>query len=208
MWFSWHELSSLKLFLFQQKDFHEDFPFTSFGSLRMVVNSSSGVVGQNMLHDEFGVVLSDTSPGLTPFGYAGGLYSSESGMVRFGARDYDPETGRWLSKDPIRFTAGDPNLYGYVLQDPINKIDPSGLADWWQVGRGFAGVIGGSAIAGGGVVAGAVVTGGSCALAAPAGIALGAGSVVAGGQLIYNGLADIIGGFNAEPPPVPYSYPQ
>ncbi|QDK40570.1 hypothetical protein DOM21_03700 [Bacteriovorax stolpii] len=41
---------------------------------------------------------------------------------------YDPEIGRWLSKDPIRFNGGDTNLYGYVLQDPINLIDPAGLA--------------------------------------------------------------------------------
>ncbi|MBY0416401.1 MAG: RHS repeat-associated core domain-containing protein [Bdellovibrionales bacterium] len=45
---------------------------------------------------------------------------------RFGARDYDPEIGRWLSKDPIGFEGGDTNLYGYVLQDPINSIDPQG----------------------------------------------------------------------------------
>lgn len=41
-------------------------------------------------------------------------------------RDYDPSIGRWLSKDPILFGGGDTNLYGYVLQDPINWIDPSG----------------------------------------------------------------------------------
>ena len=42
-------------------------------------------------------------------------------------RHYDPEVGRWLSKDPIRFNGGDTNLYGYVMQDPINLVDPSGL---------------------------------------------------------------------------------
>jgi RHS repeat-associated protein len=42
------------------------------------------------------------------------------------ARHYDPETGRWTSKDPI--------LFGYVMGDPINEIDPSGLA-----GEGFGG---------------------------------------------------------------------
>jgi uncharacterized protein RhaS with RHS repeats len=47
--------------------------------------------------------------------------------VRFGARDYDPEIGRWLSKDPILFAGGDTNLYGYVLNDPVNSIDPEGL---------------------------------------------------------------------------------
>ncbi|MBX3032733.1 MAG: RHS repeat-associated core domain-containing protein [Bdellovibrionaceae bacterium] len=43
------------------------------------------------------------------------------------ARDYDAETGRWTSKDPILFEGGDANLYGYVLNDPVNLIDPNGL---------------------------------------------------------------------------------
>ena len=34
--------------------------------------------------------------------------------------------GRWLTKDPILFNGGDTNLYGYVLNDPINFIDPKG----------------------------------------------------------------------------------
>lgn len=44
----------------------------------------------------------------------------------FGESYYDASIGRWLSKDPILFAGGDTNLYGYVLQDPINLIDPSG----------------------------------------------------------------------------------
>lgn len=48
-------------------------------------------------------------------------------LIETSARDYDPETGRWTSKDPILFKGGDTNLYGYVLADPINKIDPNGL---------------------------------------------------------------------------------
>jgi RHS repeat-associated protein len=58
---------------------------------------------------------------------AGGLYDKDTALVRFGARDYDAEMGRWTAKDPIRFAAGDTNLYGYVLQDPVNAIDPLGL---------------------------------------------------------------------------------
>jgi len=46
---------------------------------------------------------------------------------RFGARDMDPETGRWTAKDPIGFAGGDSNLYGYVLGDPVNWVDPTGL---------------------------------------------------------------------------------
>lgn len=43
--------------------------------------------------------------------------------------DYDPEAGRWTAKDPIRFVGGDVNLYGYVINEPVNLIDSSGLAD-------------------------------------------------------------------------------
>jgi uncharacterized protein RhaS with RHS repeats len=52
--------------------------------------------------------------------------------VRFGARDYDPETGRWTAKDPIGFAGGDTNLYGYVANDPVNWVDPLGLQAWWD----------------------------------------------------------------------------
>lgn len=96
------------------------------GSVVAVVHTSTGVVAQEIKYDEFGRVLSDTSPGFQPFGFAGGLYDSDTKLVRFGARDYDGETGRWLSKDPILFNGGDTNLYGYVLMDPVNFVDPYG----------------------------------------------------------------------------------
>lgn len=44
-----------------------------------------------------------------------------------GARDYDPNLGRWLTKDPILFGGRQTNLYVYVSNDPISFIDPSGL---------------------------------------------------------------------------------
>ena len=46
--------------------------------------------------------------------------------MRFGARDYDAETGRWTAKDPIGFEGGDGNLYSYVGNNSINLIDPKG----------------------------------------------------------------------------------
>lgn len=51
--------------------------------------------------------------------------------------DYDPEIGRWTSKDPILFNGEDTNLYGYVLNDPVNFIDPAGMnMDSFDTGGG------------------------------------------------------------------------
>jgi RHS repeat-associated protein len=95
------------------------------GSVRLVVDATTGAIAQRIDYDEFGNITQDTNPGLQPFGFAGGLYDVDTGLVRFGARDYDPEVGRWTAKDPIRFDGGS-NLYGYVMNDPVNLIDPSG----------------------------------------------------------------------------------
>lgn len=99
------------------------------GSVRMVVRVSDGQVVQRLDYDAFGRVLTDTNPGFQPFGFAGGLYDPATGLVRFGARDYDPQTGRWTAKDPIRWAGGQANLYEYVGSDPVNFIDPSGLIE-------------------------------------------------------------------------------
>ncbi len=44
-------------------------------------------------------------------------------------RYYDPDIGRFLTPDPIGF-AGGLNLYAYCGNDPVNRVDPLGLADW------------------------------------------------------------------------------
>jgi RHS repeat-associated protein len=98
------------------------------GSVRLVVNTTTGTIAQRMDYDERGRVSNDTNPGFQPFGFAGGLYDYRTGLVQFGARHYDGQLGRWLSKDPILFNGGDTNLYSYVANDPVNWSDPSGLA--------------------------------------------------------------------------------
>ncbi|MGE4293790.1 MAG: RHS repeat-associated core domain-containing protein [Desulfovibrio sp.] len=63
----------------------------------------------------------------TPLGFAGGLHDWDTGLVRFGWRDYDPDTGRFTAQDPIGAAGGDPDWYGYCLDDPVNGRDPEGL---------------------------------------------------------------------------------
>ena len=96
------------------------------GSVRLVVNAETGAVAQQIDYDAWGNVMFDSTPGFQPFAFAGGLYDGQTKLVRFGARDYAPELGRWTAKDPIRFEGDSWNLYVYVSNDPINAWDPAG----------------------------------------------------------------------------------
>jgi RHS repeat-associated protein len=101
--------------------------YDQVGSLRLVTDASGGLVKRTD-YDSFGNIINDTNPGMNiPFGFAGGLHDQQIGLVRFGARDYDPAIGRWTAKDPIDFGSGEANLYGYVEGNPIGKVDASGL---------------------------------------------------------------------------------
>jgi RHS repeat-associated protein len=104
------------------------------GSPRLVVDAATGAIAQRLDYDAFGNVLQDTNPGFQPFGFGGGLYDKDTKLVRFGARDYDPATGRWTTKDPLRFRGGGANLYGYVLGDPVNQVDVAGVGpvEWFR----------------------------------------------------------------------------
>jgi len=102
------------------------------GSPRLVVNATTGAVAQRIDYDAWGNITKDTNPGFQPFGFAGGLYDSDTGLIRFGARDYDAEVGRWTEKDPIRFFSQDANLYFYNFGDPVNLIDPEGLGGYFD----------------------------------------------------------------------------
>jgi RHS repeat-associated protein len=98
------------------------------GSVRMVVNSQTGQVVQRIAYDAWGNITHlQNQDEFTDIGFAGGLYDTHTGLIRFGARDYSPETGRWSSKDPILFDGGTSNLYEYALNDPVNNRDFSGL---------------------------------------------------------------------------------
>ena len=101
--------------------------YDQVGSLRVVADASGNVI-KRIDYDSFGNIVYDTNPSFeVPFGFAGGLHDRDTGLVRFGYRDYDPDIGRWTAKDPIFFAGGDTDLYGYCVNNPINLIDPYGL---------------------------------------------------------------------------------
>jgi len=115
------------------------------GSPRLVVDEATGAVAQRMDYNVFGNVVNDTHPGFQPFGFAGGLYDPDTGLTRFGARDYDAETGRFTAKDPIMFAGLSANLYAYALDDPVNLIDSDGRIAIIPALVGGAVVVGGAA---------------------------------------------------------------
>ena len=110
------------------------------GSPRAVINVDTGAVVQRMDFDEFGNVILDSNPGFQPFGFAGGIYDGDTGLTRFGARDYDAVIGRWTNRDPVKHYGG-VNFYEYCESDPLNKYDPSGFWSfyrWLYTGDGNA----------------------------------------------------------------------
>ncbi|MCD4743039.1 MAG: sugar-binding protein, partial [Desulfobacteraceae bacterium] len=116
--------------------------YDQVGSLRVVSDNAGNIVKQ-IDYDSFGNIITDTDPTFTiPFGFAGGLHDIDTGLVRFGYRDYDTDIGRWTAKDPILFAGGDSDLFGYCLSDPVNFLDPDGQFAQIAIGV-FAGAYGG-----------------------------------------------------------------
>ncbi len=75
---------------------------------------------------------------INPWRYASKRKDNETSLIYFGRRYYDPEVGRWLTPDPEGFSNG-LNLYAYVLNDPLTRIDLYGLeaiqsnqSGWWD----------------------------------------------------------------------------
>ena len=60
---------------------------------------------------------------LTCNGAYGYEWVPETGLYHVGARAYDPRIARWLQRDPIDASSGDPNLYRYAGNDPVNNWD-------------------------------------------------------------------------------------
>ncbi|MEZ4253786.1 MAG: RHS repeat-associated core domain-containing protein [Polyangiales bacterium] len=98
------------------------------GSVRRLVNVETGAVAASFDYSPFGVLEREEGSlaARFPFRFAGGLWDGDTGLVRFGARDYDPRVGRWTAKDPILWGGGQANLYEYVSSSPVRFFDPAG----------------------------------------------------------------------------------
>ena len=106
------------------------------GSVREMTNSSGAIQAQYD-YDPYGNASLVQGTNMADFQYAGMYEHQTSGLNLTLFRAYDPNTGRWLSRDPVGESVGS-NLYGYVNNSPIIGIDPLGL-DVAVVISGYAG---------------------------------------------------------------------
>jgi RHS repeat-associated protein len=97
------------------------------GSVREVTDAA-GVLRARYDYGFWGNRTRVSGDAETAVGYTGHHHHGKSGLVLTWYRAYDPDTGRWLSRDPIAESGGI-NLYGYVGNDPVNGVDPWGLHD-------------------------------------------------------------------------------
>ena len=133
------------------------------GSVTALTDSSKAAV-QTYTYDSFGQIISQSGSIQNPYTFTGREYDEETGLYYYRARYYDANTGRFISTDPLnlakvillkqsssrevryfadsvyRFALTYPqvfNEYLYVINNPVNWIDPYGLINWGKVGAGI-----------------------------------------------------------------------
>jgi RHS repeat-associated protein len=100
------------------------------GSVREVTDAS-GALTAAYDYDPYGRGKQTLGTFRATFGYASYFRHGASKLWLTVFRAYDPNQGRWLSRDPLG-EAGGLNLYGYVGNDPVNATDPLGLCGFWD----------------------------------------------------------------------------
>jgi RHS repeat-associated protein len=126
------------------------------GSTRLLTGSTGTVTGK-CTYGAFGTPTCEGAS-TTPLGYDAQYTNSDTGLIYMRARNYDPSTAQFVTRDPWVTLTGEP--YSYVTDNPLTWADPTGRCGLWCVT---------------GIVAGGVA------------LATGVGEVVAGGTIVAEG---------------------
>ncbi|HEX9005572.1 MAG TPA: RHS repeat-associated core domain-containing protein, partial [Blastocatellia bacterium] len=92
------------------------------GSTEALTHGTGGVL-ERAQYEAYGA---SANASLTRYGFTGRELDAAAGLIYYRARWMDSSQGRFISEDPIGFSAGEINLYSYVSNNPINYSDPSG----------------------------------------------------------------------------------
>lgn len=145
------------------------FTYNAIGDTVALTNDF-GAVGATYRYEAFGNLVSETGSSPNDRLKNTKERDTSTGLYNYGFRYYDPEVGRFLTRDPLGYADG-PNVYVYGNNNPVNKIDPQGL---WFKWKSFATALVVTAVVAVAVVAVAVV-------AAPVIAAVATGGLVAAG---------------------------
>lgn len=99
------------------------------GSVACLLDGATGDLVESYRYTAYG--KEEFEDALTPWRFASKRTDDETGLVYFGKRYYNPETGRWITPDPLGREGG-PNLYTYLLNNPLNGCDHYGLFSIWD----------------------------------------------------------------------------
>lgn len=121
------------------------YPFTDqLGSVRTMVTTTTtttttGTGTVAAAYSAYGATKTATGPqaAANPYRYGQGYADSSTGLIKLGARYYDPTHGRFTQTDP----SGQNPHYLYTADNPITYLDPSGL-DWCDFAALFIGIAG------------------------------------------------------------------
>jgi RHS repeat-associated protein len=176
----------------------------------IALTGENGALLESYRYDAFGAAsVYDSSASALPasprgnrFLFTGREWLGQAGIYDYRNRVYSAQIGRFLQTDPIRFAAGDVNIYRYVSNNAVNWVDPEGKnpvgAVIGMVSGGIAGAIGAQAANAGTVATIAGAFGGAIAGGAVGALdpSLGLGSQAAAGALggmLGNAIAQGIG---------------
>jgi RHS repeat-associated protein len=122
--------------------------YDGHGSERTVTDGSETVTG-TVNFEAFGQTVGSTGSSSSPYMYAGNWgyrTDGDAGLMHVGARYYDPQVGRWASRDAVL----NQHPYLYSVHSPVDCVDPSGRGfevlglkvTWGQLGAAIGGAIG------------------------------------------------------------------
>lgn len=95
----------------------------------VAASNDAGQVLWRKHYAPFGEQLDSTPSNKDRTAYTGKQHDDTIGLTNFGARQFDPEIGRFLSVDPVAFVADNTmsfNRYLYVNNNPYKYVDPDG----------------------------------------------------------------------------------
>ncbi|MFD1988813.1 RHS repeat domain-containing protein, partial [Paenibacillus nicotianae] len=112
------------------KDYY--YLFNGHGDVVQMLDTSGAIVN-SYGYDEWGNIVKQQETVSNTFKYAGEAYDSETGLYYLKARYYDPSQGRFLNEDSYEGQINNPltlNIYGYVSNNPLRYIDPTGNSNF------------------------------------------------------------------------------